>query len=443
MSRPLRVRFDEIFRPGGDGRVFYGWRIVGAGALLQLLRSTMFLQAYGAYVVLLQEDFGWSVTLLSAGFAMARTESAVLGPIQGHLIDRFGPRAIMHVGVLLFGTGFVLLSIIRVPWHFFAAIFFIAVGSNFSGNLSISVAIVHWFDRRRSTALGFASTGFALGGIAVPLLVLALSAFGWRATALASGVFMLVIGPLVANVFRHRPAELGLTVDGVVAAPSAGRADEVSGALATSSTDSASMEATSFTARQAMRTGAFWRMSGAHALAVMLVNAVLVHLVPHLTRSFGYSLAEASLAVALMTILQFLGMVLGGVVGDRVNKQRLIWVCMVMHAVAALVLAFAVTPALVVVFALLHGTAWGVRGPVLRAWRADVFGTANFGSIMGYSSLIIMLGAATGPIIAGILYDMLGSYTTTFVLLSVCAVAGAALFASVRRPDPATVSPAM
>jgi hypothetical protein len=99
-------------------RLAYRRRRIAAAGLV----AGLFLQAYGAYVVLLQGDLGWSTTMLSAGFAMARTESAVLGPAQGYLIDRFGPRVIMRVGVLLFGLGFVLLSMIQHPWQFFVAI---------------------------------------------------------------------------------------------------------------------------------------------------------------------------------------------------------------------------------------------------------------------------------------------------------------------------------
>ena len=84
--RRLKSALDELFRPGLDRRVYYGWHIVGAGSLLQIFVAGLFLQAYGAYVVLLQGDLGWSMTMLSAGFAMARTESAVLGPAQGYLI---------------------------------------------------------------------------------------------------------------------------------------------------------------------------------------------------------------------------------------------------------------------------------------------------------------------------------------------------------------------
>ena len=85
--------------------MFYGWWIVGAGFGLEVLIGALVFHAYGAYVVLLREEFGWSRTLLSAAFAMARAESALLGPVQGWLTDRFGPRALMRVGMVVLGLG--------------------------------------------------------------------------------------------------------------------------------------------------------------------------------------------------------------------------------------------------------------------------------------------------------------------------------------------------
>ena len=148
---------------GRGRRVFYGWRIVGAGFGLEVLIGALLFHAYGAYVVLMREEFGWSRTLFSAVFAMARAESAVLGPVQGWLTDRFGPRALMRVGMTIFGLGFVLFSRIDSPLEFFGAFFLVAVGAGLGGYVPIAVAIVNWFKRRRALALGLASSGSAVG----------------------------------------------------------------------------------------------------------------------------------------------------------------------------------------------------------------------------------------------------------------------------------------
>src|SRR3990172_2674305 len=144
-------------------RVFYGWWIVAAGFGLEALIGALVFHAYGAYVVLLREEFGWSKTMLSAAFSMARAESGILGPVQGWLTDRFGPKALIRVGMVIFGLGFILFSQINSPLTFFLTFFLIALGSSLGGYLPLRVAVLARFRRPRSLALSLSATGMAVG----------------------------------------------------------------------------------------------------------------------------------------------------------------------------------------------------------------------------------------------------------------------------------------
>ena len=75
-----------------------------------MLSGLLWMQSYGAYVVLLQDDFGWSKTMLAGAFALTRIESGILGPLQGWLVDKYGPRVILRIGIVIFGLGFILFS---------------------------------------------------------------------------------------------------------------------------------------------------------------------------------------------------------------------------------------------------------------------------------------------------------------------------------------------
>ena len=183
-----------------------------------------------------------------------------------------------------------------------------------------------------------------------------------------------------------------------------------------------------------MATSAFWLISFGHAAALLTVSSIMVHLVPHLTQGMDYSLAHAGLVVALMTAFQMAGQIGGGFLGDRFNKRLICVICMLSHMAALLLLANATNLVMVVAFAVLHGLAWGIRGPQMVALRADYFGTSSFGTIMGFSSLIVMLGMSIGPIFAGYLYDVQGNYTTAFTVLGLSAMAGSLCFAFASPP---------
>ena len=402
--------------------VFYGWWMVAAGMVIHMLVSGLMFQAYGAYVVVLRNEFGWSTTVFSLGFAMTRVESGVLGPLQGWLIDRFGPRTITRIGLLVMAVGFVLFSRIESQAMFFLAYFVIAVGGGVGGFMTAAVAIVNWFDRRRATALSLMGVGGAVGGLMVPVVVLSLEEFGWRTTALASGVIIAVVGTGLAGLLRHRPEPYGLTIDGVP--------DE------TRSARSAIAARRDFTAREALRTSQFWLLSLGHASALLVVSALMVHLVLHLTEGLGYSLGRAALVVALMTGCQLAGQIGGGVIGDRFSKRAIVVVCMLGHTVALLILANASAFWMVALFAVVQGVVWGGRGPLMGAIRADYFGRAAFGTIMGFSSLIVMLGMILGPLIAGALADATGGYETGFTLLGILAGVGSLFFVLAPPPAP-------
>ena len=410
------------------GRVFYGWWIVGAGFGVEALIGALMFHAYGAYVVLLREEFGWSKTMLSAAFSMARAESGILGPIQGWLTDRFGPRVLIRVGMVIFGLGFILFSRINSPVTFFLAFFLLALGSSLGGYLPIGVALVAWFRRRRALALSLSATGMAVGGLLTPVVVLALTRVGWRWTAFLSGLIVLLVGLPMAQLVRHRPEPYGYLPDGDGPRPRDRAALRSGGAPVWR------VEAVDFTVREAMRTPAFWYIALGHGSALLVVSAVLVHMVVHVTERLGYTLGQAATVVALMTVMQVIGQVGGGWAGDRFSKRAIVVGCMVAHAAALLLLASASAVWMVGAFAVLHGLAWGTRGPLMSAIRADYFGSAAFGTITGMSSMVVMLGMMGGPLIAGILADRTGSYETGFRILAALAGSGSIFFVLARRP---------
>jgi MFS family permease len=425
MNSPLR-EIDRIIRP--RGKVFYGWWIVGAANGVQWLGSMLWVQSYGAYMVLLLDEFGWSKALVAGAFALTRIESGILGPLQGWLVDRFGPRSILSIGTVLFGLGFFMFSQVETLFGFYFAFVIIALGSSLGGWATLMVAIVSWFSRHRSKAIAASQTGFSLGGLSVPLLVVALENFGWRTTAIISGCLVLVVGLPLVQLVKHRPGDHGEVPDG------AELPEHTSGFTGAAGRD--------HTARQAMRTRSFWLISAGHAFALLVVSSMLVHLIPHLTEGLGYSLGGASLVVAALTVFQLLGLISGGYLGDRLNKRIICVFCMFAHAGGLLLVTYAQSPALVIAFVILHGLAWGARGPLMVSLRADYFGASSFGTIMGVSSLVVMLGMSAGPIVAGYMADITGDYEAGFTLLALLSLLGSVCFFLATPPPSLAHDPA-
>jgi sugar phosphate permease len=433
MIRPfvsaLTDNLHRLFRPGGH--VFYGWWIVAASAGVQWLAAVLWMQSYGAYMVFLVDDFGWSKALVAGAFALTRVESGILGPLQGWMVDRYGPRRILSIGTVMFGIGFMLFSQVNSLVTFYLCFALIALGSSLGGFATLMVALVSWFSRHRAKAIAISQLGFSIGGLSVPLVIFSLQSFGWRTTAFVSGVLVLVVGLPLVQLVRHRPGDHGEVPDGDPLEHGAHDASE-SGSRASARRD--------FTAREAMRTRSFWLISAGHALALLTVSAVMVHLIAHLTEGLDYTITEAGGVVALLTGFQMLGQLSGGYLGDRFNKRLICAACMVAHATGLLLVTFASSFAMVFAFTVLHGLAWGTRGPLMVALRADYFGASSFGTIMGFSSLIVMLGMSGGPVFAGIMADAYGNYQVALAVLAGLAGLGSLFFLAATPPRAEAVS---
>ena len=402
-------------------KIFYGWRVVSAGGALQFLQSVLLNSAFGVYVAVLVEERGWSKTALSGAAALKSTEVALLGPILGWLVDRFGSQGIVRFGVVTFGIGFMLLSRIETLLGFYAAFVVIALGSSMFSNMLVSVAIIQWFEKRRTRALSALQFGGALGGLFVFLVAWSIQAFGWRPTAFGSGVISILIGLPLANMVRSRPEDVGMTVDGLPPAP------RVKG-------QPAAPAGPAFTARQALRTSAFWLLSLGHACSLLVVMSINVHGITHIKEGLGYSLAQASLFFTLVTVGQGCGVALGWVAGEKYVKRKVAATCMLMHTVGMLLLTYATGPIVLAFSLLLHGVAWGLRGPFMQAIRADYFGRRSIGIILGLSTMVTVVGNIIGPILAGAFADWQGNYRMGFTLLAMFSLLGSLFFVMAKPP---------
>ncbi len=424
--RCREVGIPPVTAPGilkrNAGRLFFGWWIVVAAIVIQALQGGLLLQAFGAYFLELQEEFAWSSAALAWSFSILQLQNGILGPVQGMLVDRFGPRVVLAAGIIALALGFLLLSQIQSLLAFYLVFVVLSVGFGLSGYLTLVVAVANWFNRFRSLALALSTTGLGIGGMLVPLVALSLNTFGWRNTAIASCVIILALGLPMLPLIRGRPERYGMLPDGGPGPRPAATASQPASATR------------DFTVGEAVRTPAFWLISLGHGSALLVVGAIMVHLIPHVVHRLGVSLESAALVVTVMTMTSMVGQIGGGFLGDRMDKRLICAVGMVAHGVALLGITYSTSLWQVYVFAILHGLAWGGRGPLMGAIRADYFGRRSLGTIMGISAVIVTMGIMFGPVFAGWMADRRGDYELGFVVLAVMTGLASVFFLAAKRP---------
>lgn len=418
---------------GGPGRTRVrarGWGVVVAGAALLTLQTGFVVSAFGAYLVAITAETGWNPGVVAVAFAVVQLGNGTLSPVTGWCCDRFGTRAVAGVGTILTAAGCALAAQAGSGGGFVAAIVVVALGVSAAGITPLTVAVVQALTERRTLALGLLPSGIALGGLLVPAVVWLLGATGWRTTFLVVAVITLVLGlaavlPLPGPIERRptrsrrrslrRRSEVPVPAavpDGVVVAAGAPDMD----------------------LRAAIRTSAFWLLIVGHGCALVAVGAMNLHLIPLMTHGRGFDIQVAGLAVAGMSVTQLVGQIVTGIIGDRFDKRRLAVGCMVVQTAVLVTLAVATTLPVVIGAALVHGLAWGLRGPAMNAIRADYFGVRSFGTIMGWSMGFVSLGMLAGPLVVTAFAAGAGGYPLGFAAITVLTVVGMVAFLVVRPP---------
>ena len=403
--------------------IFYGWWLVAVAALVMILSIVPFFHAMTAWFVVLERHFGWNRAQLSFAFSLSRVEGGILGPLEGLLIDRLGPRRMVIIGLTIMGAGFLIFSRVEELWQFYVAFLVMSLGAGLGTWLPMMTVLNGWFVRRRATSMSMVLVGYRLGVVAfVPLLTWAIGEdqFGWRAVAFGIAVVVMVLAFPISRLVRNRPEDYGQHPDGEKPVPEQASADL---------TKDPQLE---FTWRQAIRTRAFWLMSFGHGCCSAVIVTIMVHLGPMLTDR-GYSLQTVGWVVSAFTAIGIASTLIGGYIGDRVPIRFAVFGFGILQSAAVFVLLFAHSMPMIFLFAVLMGAGEG-RGSLTTAIRGVYFGRRAFASIMGMSMVPMNVLLFAAPLFAGYMFVQTGSYSISFTAVALGSALGASLFLMLGKP---------
>ena len=381
------------------------------GACLTQFTVIGLLFSFGVFFNVLELEFGWSRTLLSSAVALAALVMGLLAVFAGRLCDRFGPAPVLVGAGLLFGTGFALISVVGEPWHLFVLFgLFIGVGMSTHDVATLST-IARWFVHRRGMMTGIAKVGTATGQMLLPPVAAVLIAvLGWRNAALALGVAAGVLLLLAAASMRRPPPDRA-------SAPAASPVGEGRGG--------------GFA--EIRRSRVFWTLCAAQFLFFPTLMTVPLHIVVH-----GMDLGlTRGVAATLLTVIggaSIAGRLTVGTFADRIGGRNAYVVCLVPLVTSLLILmvvdSYAPLFAVVALYGFGHGGLFTVVSPTV----AEFFGTRTHGAIYGGIYLFGTIGGAAGPIMAGRVFDVTGSYEYAFATLALMGAGALLLMASMPPP---------
>lgn len=401
----------------GEGRLFYGWVIVGLALLALLVTNGLTIGGLTVFDEVLLKEFGWSRGSLKFRDLLQFGVAGLLGPLAGALADRFGVRPLMLFGAALLGTAFALYARIGSLGAMYGIHLLFAVALATCG-LAINVLLVsRWFVAKRGTAIGLTLVGTSLGGILLPPLNYALiQSLAWRNAFLAVAALPLALVALVFFLARESPAAMGLEPLGSATGGSSGSGVAASG-----------MDFV-----PALRTWSFWVLALSAMMTFYSILGVSAHLFLHL-RALGFEPAAAARGIGALFAMGLLGKFVFGGLADILDRKLVFVLNLTVMLLGSLCLA-SLRPSLFWPFLVLFGFGWGGLYTMLQLLTVDCFGLKAAGKILGAITVLDALGGGLGPWVTGVLYDRTGSYQLSFTVVSGLILLALATGATLRVP---------
>ncbi|MBN1152224.1 MAG: MFS transporter [Dehalococcoidia bacterium] len=412
--------------PAPRSRIFYGYWMVAFAFLCLTMCIGCGSFVFSLFVNPLQSDLSWSRGEIMVGFTIFWVMMGVASPLFGRVLDKHGARRAIPIGAVIMGLGFVVLSTVDSLPLFYLGYVLVGSGAAGIGPVSTSAIVSNWFRRKRGTAVGITSAGIGAGGfIMAPIAGYLLDTFGWRTGYFAMALIIWVsIIPLALLFVRTRPEDIGLHPDGAAAATPESGGGSTGGF------------AWGLTLRQAVTTAPFWLIAVSYLLGNFSSMGGLQAQVPNLN-DIGYPTATAAAALGAIGFGSGVGKVFFGWLCDRMQPRLASAIGLFLQCAAVLIL-LRVCPdspmQLIWAYALLMGFGAGSWLPTMSILVSRSFGLAFYGSVFGVINLAQSVGTATGPLVAGVMFDTMGTYRWAFILFA--ALYGIAIPAVllVRRP---------
>ncbi len=402
-------------------KLYYGWIIVAVTALT-LLVSAGVRSAPGVFLLPMRAEMGWSRAAISGAVSIGLILFGFAGPLTGWLMDRYGPRRMMAVGMLVVAVAMGLSARMTSEgelYAFWGALSGIGTGVA-SAVLGATVAN-RWFVQRRGLVTGIFGAATSAGQLVfVPLLIQLANVWGWRASALLLGGITLGLVAPILLLMRDEPASVGVRPYGAPDMPM---------------TPVAPTTPQGNVMRVALRTPAFWLLSATFFICGATSNGLIgTHLIPFAV-DCGIGQVVAAGALALMGSFNFVGTIGSGWLTDRYDPRKLLCVYYGFRGLSLLLLPWVNTPAGLTAFAVLFGLDYIATVPPTTALVADTFGRRNVGTVFGWVFCAHQIGAALAAWLGGVARDTFGSYGIAFFAAGVLAVTAAGLALTIARND--------
>jgi MFS family permease len=397
-----------------------GWAIIWASFFTTAFASGGSQYGFGMFVEPLEQEFGWTRTQINLSLSIGLI-SGLLSPPVGWGVDKYGSRVIMTVSLLVVAASFLLRAGMTELWQWYALSVLLAIG--FPGTfLPIGKLVGTWFPATRGRMMGTAITGNNVFGlVGVPLMSLVIQTEGWRLAYAMIGGGVVVVAVAVWFVVRSAPGspQAPISED----APLAGSEETAATTPGFTSGD--------YSLQEAIKTRRFWLLLAGVTCAGFSYPSFMTQIIPHM-QSVGWGTSQATLVLTVLAGTALASKISWGLLSERLTARISFVIAISIMSSGVILVTLAGSSIFVWPAIVYFGAGFGGIGPLMSLVVMETFGLRNFGSIQGVVAMVLAtVPVLIGPILAGSLFDLTGSYETSFWIASGIFAAGGVLVLSV------------
>jgi len=379
-----------------------GWAIAAACFLASSVAVGGSQYSFGHFVEPLENTFGWTRTQIGLSLSLIAFGSFI-SPLIGSLIDKQGSRRIMAFSMAVFGISYLVRPFMTELWHWY----FLSVVQSFSivgaAMLPPGKLVGLWFPENRGRVIGITAMGNNFGGMVIqPLIAFLVTVYNWKVAYAVVGALGILVSIYSYLVVKNPDSE--------------------SEGILESEKNTANL--TGFTLKEAVRTKTFYAITFAILCGTFTYSSLLPQVSSHLIIN-GVRESTASIAVSLFATCGMVGKFVFGNLSDKYGPRMALVLDLCGQAIFASLLVYAGDGLPVWVIVPAMGFFLGAFGALYQLIVIDAFGVKHFGAIMGVIAISNAVPSFLGPIIAGMSFDITGSYAVAFVITSVIFVLGA------------------
>ncbi len=394
---------------------FHGWRIVASSGFINMFSVGIPFYAYSIFYIHLQNEFSAGRFLISSTLSIMIIAAGVFAPICGQLVDRFSLKNLLSIGAIIFGIGLILLGFCQTYYQFLIVYgSMVALGMTLFGNLATSKLISNWFKNKIGTAIGYATLGISLSGVFIPpICVYLISLYGWRATYIIFGIFLIIFFvPFCRYLIVNKPSDIDQNIDNEKLT------EEIDNKVVEKMMNIVDI----------LKVSTFWVLILIFSLQFCANLGVYSHIFPHAT-DLGFNASKAGIAVSVGALGAALGKIVFGKLIDMISAKKTLWVSVSIQGFGIIMISLfsSYYPLLISIFIMSLGLGGSV--PLMNILFSKTFSPVNFGKALGIAVPFMVPIQVVGGPLSGWLYDINGNYDLAFYLnTAVCFLAFICVF---------------